>query len=308
MTLGEWIPQYLTCYKLNTIRPDSYYTLQLVAGHIPQELKDMDITAILPMHLQQFYNEFAVGHSKSYMDKMRVFVNELFVAAVDNEFCVKNPAAKLKVPHIREMPREAFTWEETCKIIDFALSMGNQRIPLAVLTLLLTGIRRGELLGLKDSDITDTTLTVHRAVYLVHNKPHVTENEAKTENSLRTVPLLPELAYKLQHFPHTGEFIFSTKAGTLLSPRNFERDYGKFFRNLREDYPDVRYLPPHCCRHTFATLTHEAGADIRVIQELLGHADIKTTARYTHANMTDMRVAVSGLKSSIDVQNRQLLH
>ncbi len=51
MTLGQWIPEYLTAYKLNTIRPDSYYTLGLVAGKIPQELKDMELTAILPMHL-----------------------------------------------------------------------------------------------------------------------------------------------------------------------------------------------------------------------------------------------------------------
>ena len=147
-----------------------------------------------------------------------------------------------------------------------------------------------------------------RAVYLEHNRACVTEHEAKTEHSLRTVPLLPELAYMLRHFPHKGEFIFGTKNGTLLHPRNFSRDYDKFFRDLREAEPSVRRLSPHCCRHTFATLTREAGADIRVIQELLGHTNITTTAKYSHANLGSMTVAVKALNGAIAEQNRQLLH
>lgn len=308
MTLGEWIPQYLESYKLNTIRPDSYYTLELVARQIPQELKGMELTAILPMHLQRFYNEFGQHVSKSYMDKMRVLINALFVAAIDNDLCAKNPAARLKVPHIKEKPREAFTLEEVCIILNYAMCYENQRTGVAVMTLLLTGIRRGELLGLKREDVADNVLTINRAVFLEHNKARVIEHEAKTDKSLRTVPLLPELAYRLQHLPHKGEYLFGTKNGTLLNPRNFTRDYDTFFRHLREAEPSVRRLSPHCCRHTFATLTREYGADIRVVQELLGHSDINTTAKYSHANMSSMRSAVSGLKEAIKLQNRQLLH
>ncbi len=308
MTLGEWIPQYLNAYKLNTIRPDSYYTLELVARKIPDDLKSMDMNEIRPMHIQKFYNDFAMTASKSYMEKLRVMINGLFATAIDNDFCEKNPAQRVKVPHIKENPREAFTLEETCLIINYAMTYENQRVGLAIMTLLLTGIRRGELLGLRESDLTENTLTVNRAVYLVNNRACVSEHEAKTENSLRTVPLLPELAYRLKKLPHKGEYLFGTKNGTLYHPRNFSRDYAKFFEHLREAEPDVRRLSPHCCRHTFATLTREAGADLRVVQELLGHADISTTARYSHANMGSMRSAVVGLKDAITLQNRQLLH
>ena len=299
MTLGEWIPEYLTAYKLNTIKGNSYYSLELVAKHIPQELKDMEMNDIRPMHLQRFYNEFATGASKSYMDKMRVFVNGLFATAMDNDFCVKNPTLHLKVPHIMEQPREAFTLEETRIILDFAMGYERQRVATGVMTLLLTGIRRGELLGIKAGDIKGNVLTINRAVYLDHNKTCVEEHRAKTEHSLRSVPLLPEIAYRLLTLPHKGDFLFSTKNGTLLHPRNFSRDYDVFFRQLRDAEPDVRHLSPHCCRHTFATLTRESGADLRVVQELLGHTDIKTTARYSHADMGSMRNAVQGLRSAI---------
>jgi len=308
MTLGEWIPQYLTSYKLNTIKVNSYYSLELVERQIPKYLKDMDITEILPMHIQRFYNEFALNHSKSYMDKLRVFMNGLFSTAIDNGFCTRNPTNHLKIPRIKEAPREFFTLEEVRTILDFAVVYENQRIAVAIMTLLLTGIRRGELLGLKPSDITDNTLTVNRAVYLEHNKSCVPEHEAKTENSLRVVPLVPELAHRLKTLPHKGEYLFSTKNGTLLHPRNFSRDYDTFFKHLRDVEPDVRRLPPHCCRHTFATLTRESGADMRVLQELLGHSDIKTTARYSHADMNSMQDAVQGLRAKIVTENHFLHH
>lgn len=303
MTLGEWIPAFIDAYKRDTIRPDSLYTVQLVASKIPWEILAMELDEIRPMHLQRFVNAFALTASKSYMDKLHVLLNGLFVAAIDNDLCAKNPAARVKYPRIREQPREAFTMEEVCAILDFAMHYDRQRIAVGIMVLLLTGIRRGELLGLKESDITDRSLTVNRAVYLVHNHPCVTEHEAKTEHSLRTIPLLPELAYRLQRLPHTGEFLFSTKNGTILHPRNFTRDYDAFFRQLREAVPSVRHLSPHCCRHTFATLTREAGADIRVIQELLGHSDIKTTARYSHADFSSMQSAVIGLKDAITMHS-----
>lgn len=308
MTLGEWIPAFIDAYKRDTIRPDSLYTVQLVASKIPWEILAMELDEIRPMHLQRFVNAFALTASKSYMDKLHVLLNGLFVAAIDNDLCAKNPAVRVKYPRIREQPREAFTMEEVCAILDFAMHYDRQRIAVGIMVLLLTGIRRGELLGLKESDITDRSLTVNRAVYLVHNHPCVTEHEAKTEHSLRTIPLLPELAYRLQRLPHTGEFLFSTKNGTILHPRNFTRDYDAFFRQLREAVPFVRHLSPHCCRHTFATLTREAGADIRVIQELLGHSDIKTTARYSHADFGSMVHAVTDLKDAITTRNRQFLH
>lgn len=154
MILSEWIPLWMDSYKRGTMKDTSFHQLELLARHIPVSLMSMELSEILPMHLQKFYNTFAATASKSYMDKMRVMINALFAEAVENGLCSRNPTIRLKVPYIAEKPRETFTADEVRVIVQFALNYDIQRIGVGVLVLLLTGIRRGELLGLKWSDIT----------------------------------------------------------------------------------------------------------------------------------------------------------
>lgn len=299
ITLGQWFPQWLEAYKKGTIKDNSFHQLVLLERHIPETLKARFLSDIRPMDLQAFFNDFARTASKSYMDKMRVMMNELFKAAIDNDLCAKNPMTRVKVPRIREQPREAFSMEEVKLILRFAMDYEPRRIAVAVATLLLTGLRRGELLGLKWSDISDNTLTVNRGVYLSFGKPRVDEHQAKTASSLRTIPIMPELAYLLRTLPKCGEYIFATHDGGLLHPRNFNRDYNAFFKRLHEVEPSIRRFSPHCCRHTYATLLLASGGDIRVIQRLLGHSDITTTARYAHPDLDTMRTAVTSLRVAL---------
>lgn len=290
MTLGNWIPLWLTAYKKGTMRDSSFHQLELLERLIPEDIKRQPLTEIRP----------AETASKSYMDKMRVMINALFVEAVENDFCSKNPMRKVKIPHVVERQREAFSMNDVRIILQYAMGYNSRRTAVAVMTLLLTGLRRGELLGLKWTDLTVNTLTVNRAVYIKNGRPYVQEHQAKTASSLRTVPLVPELSHMIHTIPRYGEFIFGTRSGTLMHPRNFSRDYDCFFKHLREDEPDVKRLSPHCCRHTFATLSLVSGGDIRTVQEILGHTDIKTTARYTHPDIDAMRQVVTGLKDNLN--------
>ena len=299
MTLREWIPQWLEAYKLGTIKQHSYHQLELLVRYFPDSLLDADLNEIKPMHLQGFVNQFSQGTSKSYMDKMRVLIHALFTDAVENDFCDKDPSSRLKIPQIIEKPRESFTAEEVKKIVNFALDYPYRRIAVAVLVLLFTGIRRGELLGLKWEDVTDNTITIRRGVYQEHGTACVEDYIAKTPKSLRTVPLMPEIAHHIATLPRVSQFVFGASSGKLWHPRNFSRDYGRFFDALQDQHPNVRRLSIHCCRHSFATLTLTSGADLRVVQQLLGHTDIKTTALYTHPDMNTMQKAVSGMRDDL---------
>lgn len=299
MTLREWIPMWMEAYKLGTIKERSYHQLELLVRYFPDDLMDMELENIKPMHLQRFVNAFSVGASKSYMDKMRVLLHGLFSDAVDNEYIARDPSSKLRIPRVIEKPRESFTEAEVQIIVPFAMQYPYRRIAVAILVLLFTGIRRGELLGLKWDDVTENTLTVRRSVFQEGGKAVVEDFKAKTSKSLRTVPLLPEVAHLVQTLPRCGEFVFGTKSGTIWHPRNFSRDYAKFFKALQHEYPEVRSLSAHCCRHSFATLTLGSGADVRIVQQLLGHTDINTTARYTHPDMNIMQKAVSEMRDTL---------
>ena len=247
LTLGEWIPRWLQAYKQGTIKKNSYHQLELLAEKIPPELKDMPLADIRPLHLQQFFNSFGNTASKSYMDKMRVMVNALFSDALDNDLISKNPTGHLKTPHIKEQTKDAFTMEQVKVIVEYAMDYCNPRIATAVLVLMFTGLRRGELLGLQWEDVHGATLRVNRSVFTEDGKPCVIDGSAKTDSSIRTVYLLPEIAFRLQALPHYGPYIFSTRKGTLMHPRNFSRDYQTFFKHLQE----VAQSSPNLCVNSF---------------------------------------------------------
>ena len=108
MTLREWVSVWLTTYKLGTIKERSYHQLELLARKFPDNLMDMELAEIRPLHLQGFINQFSQDASKSYMDKMRVLLHGLFSDALDNDLVNRNPSAKLPTfPRLSKSPGRA---------------------------------------------------------------------------------------------------------------------------------------------------------------------------------------------------------
>jgi integrase/recombinase XerC len=78
--------------------------------------------------------------------------------------------------------------------------------------------------------------------------------------------------------------VFTGPAGKRLTARTVQR----ILENYRKKLGLLQKASPHTLRHSFATHLLESGADLRAIQELLGHASLSTTQRYTHLNLDSL--------------------
>ena len=81
-----------------------------------------------------------------------------------------------------------------------------------------------------------------------------------------------------------GEAVFLNSRGSRITTRSVERLIAEYGRKAGIDKP----VTPHVLRHSFATHLLEMGADMRSVQELLGHASLSTTQKYTHLDMVHL--------------------
>lgn len=171
-----------------------------------------------------------------------------------------------------------------------------------ILMILLTaGLRRGESIGLKwqDIDFNENTISVERSATYTKETGTVVKSP-KTVNSIRVIPMMVGVAdmlvklkeFRSKEYPNVKideTFLFCVE-GNPFQPRDpnaVTRRLNYFVRN--NNLPDVS---PHDLRHSCATLLLNCGADIKSVQEILGHANASTTLNYyVRSDLKHMKLA-----------------
>jgi integrase/recombinase XerC len=204
-----------------------------------------------------------------YLRRRNVLAREVVVD-------LRTPKVRTKLPRV---PRRA----DAVALLDAAAPTGPDVPPvarrdLAVLELLYgAGLRVSECCGL---DVADVDLR-HRAVTVLGKG-------SKVRRLPLGAPACDAVAAYLRHaraelLVGPSEALFVNTRGRRLTPRDARRILERF------PLPDGRTLHPHALRHAFATHLLEGGADLRAVQELLGHADVGTTQVYTHVTRERLR-------------------
>lgn len=226
--------------------------------------------------------------------KIRNIMSALYSHAIRWEWADKNPITSVRQSAKRQKSPDVLTPDE---IMAFLRELSD---PLRTMIELdaFTGLRRGELIGLRWQDVDFESLTLHVRRSLVA----MVEGAPKTEASLKDVPLDAQTAESLfdwrQHSAHQlpSDWVFSsphTKGRQPYWPGTLWRYYGKPALKRAGVTKQVSY---HTFRHTFGTLLNANGENPKVVQELLRHASLKvTTDVYMQAVSPQKREAQNNL-------------
>ena len=157
--------------------------------------------------------------------------------------------------------------------------MQNRRLHFFMAPVLYTGMRRGEVLGLRweDVDLSGNVIHVERNVTYTNNQPIV--GTPKTSSGMRDVPIMPPLLKYLLPLKNSGYIIANKReADKPITLTMFKTMFGHI-----QSVSDLGGATSHTFRHTLGTLLNDAGADVKTIQGILGQKDCKTTMeRYVH--------------------------
>ena len=179
------------------------------------------------------------------------------------------------------------------EVLEKLLLRRRDTTSVGIMLSLFTGLRIGELCGLRweDIDLKEKTLCISRTVERIadldamYRSTKLIVSEPKTANSYRQIPLPDFLAEILENLPpKEGNYLVSGRVDPI-EPCTFYRRYRKF---MAEN--GLPLYPFHTLRHTFATRCVEVGFDVKALSEIMGHASVTTTmAVYVHPPMAQKR-------------------
>ncbi|MGN8890691.1 tyrosine-type recombinase/integrase [Dysosmobacter sp. HCP28S3_G4] len=301
-----------TWYPLYICNGDRKQTTAAYYGNITKSMtayfKGAVLQEISPVQIQQYFQFLRKEHeakwnkpmSSKYLHHYYGTLKNIFGYAEKNGFISKNPMNRVDAPKMVKKPVDALSPEQAAEFFK-KMSACPPDFQCMLHLLITTGIRRGECIGLKWKDIDEGNAVLHIERGVAYTpKAGIIVSTPKTSTSIRTVPLMSSTLNLLQclkqqvrtQHPNTilnDAFIFPGQ-DSLFSPRDpnaVTRRVKRFMKN--NGLPD---LSPHDLRHSCATLLLAQGADVKSVQEILGHADASTTLNfYVKADLQQMRNA-----------------
>lgn len=281
ISVADWTANYLTLQrtkiKLSTMKVYERY----LENHIKPFFGNTALRKLNKELLQTFVNSIS-RLSPSTVKGIFSLLREALKEAKKKDY-IAPIWFDVELPKMKKHKVEVFTKEEQ-RFIEAALDTEETPNDIGILICLYTGLRIGEVCGLKWGDINfiSNTLTVNRTVQrmTIEGKSVLKELAPKSEASHRTIPIPSFLSDKLREIKakSAAPYVLHTDFH-IMDPRTFQYQYKKIIERA-----GVRYVNAHTLRHTFSVRALEAGFDIKTLSEILGHADAAVTLKiYAHS-------------------------
>ncbi|MFD0680345.1 MULTISPECIES: tyrosine-type recombinase/integrase [unclassified Paenibacillus] len=278
--MEKWLEDKKTKVKESTL---STYTW-LINKYILPALGMYELSNLKPRTIQNFYNDLVNQGklSRENVQKVHSLVHDSLKRAERWGMLNRNPASLVDRPRASKKEMNFWIQEE---VLVFLKEAKEDRLYVAFLLAITTGMRQSEILGLrwKDIDFNDGSLCIVQT--LSHDGKRLLTG-AKTNASIRRVDLPEEtlrvlrIQYKLIKSEkrelidgyQDNDLIVCTQLGTPVIPRNLMRSFYRITHNA--DVPKIRF---HDLSHTHASFLLKQGVNPKIIAERLGHANIRIT-------------------------------
>ena len=275
ITVGQYLNNWLTGIK-GTVRQRTWERYeQFVRVHLVPAFGGIKLTNLTRAHLKTLYAS-KTELSPTTIRHLHAAMHKALDEAVADNLIPRNVATNIKLPKMRKKEIHPLTPDQAKAFLEAA--RGDRYEALYVLAIYY-GLRRGELLGLKWSDLQGDTMQVRRTM----SEARVGRIEEEPKNGKgRRIELSEKALGSLRSHRNQqvdSEYIFPSLTGTPTNSSNLM--YRSFKPILkRAELPQIRF---HDLRHTCATIRFMKGQHPKVVQELLGHASIATTMDiYSH--------------------------
>lgn len=291
LTVGEYLDRWLSDAVRGTVRESTFSRDKyLVTNHIKPSIGRIKLKNVTALHLQSLYRDrLDSGLSGSTVQKMHHVLHKALSQAVRWDLIPRNPADSVKAPTASTKEMHPLSVHEARQLLEVAR---DDRLEALYVLAVHTGMRRGELLGLKwdDVDLDGSTIRVRRT--LTRKGTGYVLGEPKTKHSRRTVRLTQravealrshrrrQLEEKLRAIEYADSgLVFTGEGGGLINPSNLrQRSFIPLLK--RAGLPQITF---HDLRHTCASLLFQKNIHPKFVQELLGHASVAITLdTYSH--------------------------
>lgn len=263
--------------------------LESLIGHLEQ-IGVSDISKLELVHLRSWLaNQQVKGGARTTLSRRAVSVRLFAKWAVRNKYLAKDVAATLATPKGHRTLPEVLEIADAKIVMDsLATRAAEEQTPISlrdaamVEMLYASGARVAELCGLDLSDIDYDRQTIR-----VLGKGNKERTIPLGNPAMKALNIWLEQGRDLMKNTQSGNAVFLGSRGKRIDPRAVRSVVYNAFAAIE----GVERMGPHALRHSAATHLLEGGADLRTVQEILGHASLATTQIYTHVSTERLQKA-----------------
>lgn len=299
MTLKAWLEYWFEVYAKRTVKQSTAVSYHgYICGHIAPQIGMYKLSELNTDIFQRFFNMQSDsgslrggGLSPKTLSNISRMIHKSMQKALELELINKNYVEFIELPK-QEAPEMRVLTVYEQKLLMNELSRSKEKLAFGVYLSLALGIRLGEVLGLRWSDIDTKNGIVH--IRRTVNRLPTLDSSAKTElvvgtpkskKSVRDIPINDELCKeiisynaKTNNLAYNDNYLLRSSIGGPAEPKTLQDTFKRILKDA--GIADANF---HSLRHTFATRAIEKGVDVKTLSVILGHSSVNFTLdRYAH--------------------------